>query len=163
MPMNVSSTTTTTATAATTAATDPVAAPKKSMAAGLLGKDDFLKLLVGQMKNQDPMNAEGGSTEQIAQMTQYAMLEQITNLGTTVKEALDADRAAQGVGLIGMSVSYAQGGTKDDPLAAGSGVVEQVTFVDGKPVLTVAGTTGVDMARVAQVSAPSVATPPATA
>ncbi|HPT88047.1 MAG TPA: flagellar hook capping FlgD N-terminal domain-containing protein [Bacillota bacterium] len=44
-----------------------------------LGKDDFLRLLVTQMQNQDPLNPTE-DTEFIAQMAQFTSLEQMQNL-----------------------------------------------------------------------------------
>jgi len=44
-----------------------------------LGKDDFLKLLITQMQNQDPLNPTE-DTEFIAQMAQFTSLEQMQNM-----------------------------------------------------------------------------------
>jgi len=56
-------------TAPTTASTDAVS----------MGKDDFLKLLVAQLQNQDPMNPSD-PTEFTAQLAQFSQLEQLTNM-----------------------------------------------------------------------------------
>ena len=64
---------------------------------GQLGKDDFLKLLVGQMQNQDPMNPS--SQDFMAQMTQFTMLEQITNLAESTEKLQQNANVTQSLGL----------------------------------------------------------------
>ncbi len=50
-----------------------------------LGKEDFLKLLVEQMKNQDPLNPMN-NTEFIAQTTQFSSLEQLLNISDSIEK-----------------------------------------------------------------------------
>ena len=72
-----------------------------------LGKDEFLKFLVAQLKNQDPMSPMQDA-DFIAQLAQFSSLEQMSNMATSV-EALRASMTmlysqsllTQGAALIG--------------------------------------------------------------
>lgn len=64
---------------------------KAGKAGDELGKEDFLNLLVTQLKNQDPLNPSD-PTEFTAQLAQYSSLEQLYNLN----ESMGAFEAVQG-------------------------------------------------------------------
>ena len=98
---------TTTATAATTGTSS------KNAANQILGKDDFLKLMVAQMKNQDPLNP-ADDKDNIAQMAQFS------------------SHALQRVERRGIDVSPATLGRLNDGVerAAGKGARASVVFVD---------------------------------
>jgi flagellar basal-body rod modification protein FlgD len=97
------------------------------------------------MKNQDPLNPTD-SSEYMGQMTQFSILEQITNLGQTSSAAAANDYDQQAIALIGRSVTY----LKDDG-TSGSGTVDQVTFSSRGPALTIGGTAGILPAFVTEV------------
>jgi flagellar basal-body rod modification protein FlgD len=100
---------------------------------GSLGKDDFLKLLVTQLKNQDPMNPMD-EKDFMGQMAQFSTLEQITNLVTANASTSFAGQVSQSVALIGRQVTWsASDGT------SGSGLVQTVTINGGDIALTVDG------------------------
>lgn len=75
-----------------------------------MGKDDFLKLLITQLQNQDPLNP-ADSTEFTAQLAQFSSLEQLSNVNQNL-ENLQLYQAslnnAQAVGFIGKEI-VAQG------------------------------------------------------
>src|ERR687890_2637619 len=89
----------------TTATTATTATSSTKKADQVLGKDDFLKLMVAQMKNQDPMNP-ADDKDNIAQMAQFSSLEQITNLATATQDLANRLSLTQNVGLLGHTVTY---------------------------------------------------------
>ncbi len=52
-------------------------------AGGAMGKNEFVKLLVTQMKNQDPLNPMDGK-DLAAQLAQFSSVEQLINANTTL-------------------------------------------------------------------------------
>jgi len=111
----------------------------------ILGKDDFLKLLIGQMQNQDPLNPSD-PTQQMGEMTQFAILEQITNLGQSQQASAENDYEQQAVGLVGRTVTY----VRADGTSA-SGVVQSVAFTSRGPELTIDGVAGIAPVTVIEV------------
>jgi len=84
---------------ATTAAADT----RTFIQPDILGKEDFLTLLVTQLENQDPLQPMQDQ-EFIAQLAQFSSLEQLRNLGTSIASLLSLQESsinAMSVGLIG--------------------------------------------------------------
>lgn len=95
-----------------------------------LGKDDFLQLLVAQMKYQDPLNPSS-DTEFISQLAQFSSLEQMQNLNLTTQNT-------QAFSLVGQEVIL----TTED--ATGTmrlvqGTVDYVTLRGSKTFLSIDG------------------------
>jgi flagellar basal-body rod modification protein FlgD len=140
--MAIDPTTTTTATTAVTGTSQT----SKTAANNILGKDDFLKLMVAQMKNQDPMNP-ADDKDNIAQMAQFSSLEQITNLANATQELATRMSLTQNVGLLGHDVTY----TGTDGTAV-TGTVDGLDLkTDGTTTLSVAGKTGIDPTKITSV------------
>lgn len=69
----------------------------------VMGQDAFMKMLIAQLKNQDPLNPMDG-TEFAVQLAQFTSLEKLTNLNETMKvlpEYLSSFANAQTVNMIG--------------------------------------------------------------
>ena len=119
-------------------------APAKEATNGL-GKDDFLKLLVGQLKNQDPMNPVGDQ-EFMSQMAAFSTLEQVTNLAASSERLNETVASNQSIALIGHQVTY----TKADGTTA-EGEVEKVDFTGESFSLTIGGEAGIVPGAVTEV------------
>lgn len=68
----------------------------------VLGKDDFLKILITQLTHQDPTRPMEDK-EFIAQMAQFSTLEQMNNVATNLEklsQLIDASRAASLLGKV---------------------------------------------------------------
>ena len=85
-----------------------------------LGKDDFLKLLITQLQNQDPTSPME-NTEFIAQMAQFSSLEQMTNMSTSFTQLANTLSASEASTTVGKRVEVQLEG------ATISGVVEAAT------------------------------------
>ncbi|MBE6347693.1 MAG: flagellar hook assembly protein FlgD [Spirochaetaceae bacterium] len=68
-----------------------------------LGKDDFLKLLLAQLANQDPTSPME-NTQFIAQMAQFSSLEQMTNMSNEFTKLATMLNSSEAVTVIGKTV-----------------------------------------------------------
>ncbi len=95
-----------------------------------LGKDDFMKLLLAQMGNQDPMKPMEDK-EFIAQLAQFNSLEQMQQVNTHVQELVASQALTEASLLLGRTVeAFGSNGVIN-------GVVSSVSVISGKPMLTV--------------------------
>ena len=72
-----------------------------------LGKDAFLKLLVAELSNQDPLNPME-DREFISQMATFSSLEQMQNMNKTLTSMSDANKF-NAVQYIGKAVAFTSG------------------------------------------------------
>lgn len=95
-----------------------------------LGKDSFLKLLVAQMENQDPMQPQS-NTEWVSQLATYSTLEQMQNMNAVMTNS-------QAFGLIGQDVIVATKNA-DGKESTISGKVDFVSVKGNKSYLSIDG------------------------
>lgn len=78
------------------------------VASDQLGKDEFLKILITQLTNQDPTQPME-DREFIAQMAQFSTLEQMTNLSSEFEQLAGLLQSGQAVSLLGKTVDIVLG------------------------------------------------------
>jgi flagellar basal-body rod modification protein FlgD len=106
-----------------TDASSQTTSTQKTQDMSVMGKDDFLKLLVAQLQNQDPLNP-ADSTQFTAQLAQFSSLEQLQNINdslssfksseSTTNNIQSADFIGKTVTATGNSIGVANG--KADPI-----------------------------------------------
>jgi flagellar basal-body rod modification protein FlgD len=121
-----------------TTATTPLAAtgtaPTTSVvnADQSLGQNDFLQLLVAQLKYQDPMQP-ADSSQFMGEMAQFSTVQGVTSMGTTLASLSHSTDVSQGIAMIGKTISYqAADGT------TASGAVTSVSSADNAVTLHLA-------------------------
>ena len=117
-------------------------------------RDQFLQLLVAQVRNQDPLEPVG-QEEFIAQLAQFSTLEGIEKLNSNFESMLETNQAiqrlnelTQGESLIGRTVQY----TGSTGFGTSEGTVEAVEF-NNHAVSVVVGGESVSVDRINRVSA----------
>lgn len=103
---------------------------QKTSGGSSLGKDDFLQLLVAQMKYQDPLEPTS-NTEYISQYATFSELEQMQNMSST----MELSRASDLVGkTVVVETTDATGKTSSD-----MGVVDYISYENNKALVWVNG------------------------
>ncbi len=120
-----------TSTAATTTTTTTTSTAKTDAAKATLDYDNFLQLLITQMKNQDPTDPMD-ATEQVSQLATFSNVEQSIKMNTNLESLISASSLSNASSYIGKTITSADGNT--------SGVVASVEVTsDGLTATTVAG------------------------
>jgi flagellar basal-body rod modification protein FlgD len=115
-------------------------------AAGSLGKDAFMRLLLTQMQSQDPLSPMDGQAF-FTQLAQLSLLEQMYQLNDTLNNSQRQQALVQAGTLIGREVEYL--GSDGEAV---TGMVNGVRMSNGEVVLDVDGT-DVPMSSVSSVRA----------
>lgn len=98
-----------------------------------MDRDAFLKLLVTQLRQQDPMNPMQDK-EFIAQLASFSSLEQMQQMNKGFDNLSKSYASSQAFGLTGKWVDYMD---PFDPTRTFTGMVESVSYEDGNPLLKI--------------------------
>ncbi len=109
-----------------------------------MDKDMFLKLLVAQLRYQDPTKP-ADATQFLAQTAQFTQVEKLDDVSSSLQSMVISQQILQASGLVGRTITYAGADGKDV-----TGVVTSATFTASAPTLHV-GDKDVLLADVKQV------------
>ncbi len=111
-----------------------LAANQTSSRSQTMDSEVFMKLLVTQLRNQDP-SSPMDTNQMISQQTQLAMMEQITNQTTTGNENFSLQMRIAAANLVGKHVSYTDATTGKSI----EGTATAVSYAGSVPTVTVGG------------------------
>jgi flagellar basal-body rod modification protein FlgD len=100
-----------------------------------IGIQDFLKILTAQLNNQDPLKPVDNQ-EFVAQIAQFATLEQSRELNAKIDQLLTAQSSTQSIGMLGKTIDIQVNGVSS------SGKVTALAVDSGQPLLTITTTAG---------------------
>lgn len=102
-----------------------------------LGKDDFLKLMLIQMRNQDPLNPMDNQA-MLSQMAQFTSLEQMSNLNDSFSSTASVQGSMHATQLLGKEIQIVDPNSPPDQPGTITSQVKSVRFSDQGPVMTLA-------------------------
>lgn len=121
-----------------------------------MGKDTFLKLLVAQLKFQNPMSPSDG-TEFLAQTAQFSTVEKLGDLSQLMTQLVSTDQVLGATSMLGRTVTWTGPDGTDQ-----SGVVTGTRLGSAGAVLRI-GDQDVPMSAVKAVATTSTTAPSTTA
>ena len=139
---NVANTTSTTGTPGTTLAPTGTSGTSFSNPSSNLGENDFLMLMMDQLKNQDPLSPSD-PTQYLSQLAGFSSLEQETKIASSTAAAATQQSSASALALLGHTVSY-----KDSSGVTQTGAVTKVDFSSQGPSLTIGTTAGISLSSI---------------
>ncbi|HOX05744.1 MAG TPA: flagellar hook capping FlgD N-terminal domain-containing protein [Planctomycetota bacterium] len=128
--------------------TSAASATANALSGTKVSTDQFLKLLVMQLKNQDPLNPLSNE-DFLTQLAQFQSLEETMQTAENTKNLLLGQQLAAASALIGKDV-VVTGSDGADYV----GNVEKVAVQDGK-VLLIVGNTGVSLDEIKEIRLPA--------
>ncbi|MGD6842029.1 flagellar hook assembly protein FlgD [Bacillus infantis] len=136
--------------------------PERKTGNDILGKDDFLKILMVQLQNQDPTNPLQDK-DFIAQMATFSSLEQMTNMSKSMDKFVQMQEQNTIVSysqFVGKEVTWhkldeTQDPTSEDAVQTGTGVIDSVKFVNNSVVFVMEDGSTLEPANISEVNSSS--------
>ncbi|USK71647.1 flagellar hook assembly protein FlgD [Peribacillus asahii] len=124
-----------------------------------LGKDDFLKLLITQLQNQDPSSPMDNS-QFIAQMAQFSTLEQMVNIGSKIddlvamkqQESLLNYSSFVGKEVTWHAVEESEGSEAEPTIKEGTGVIQSIQFKNDTVTFILEDGTKLEPGNISQIN-----------
>ena len=113
-----------------------------------MGKEDFLKLLVAQMENQDPLNPSSNE-DMVMQLAQFSSIEQTERMNNNLEHFIQDNTMGMASSMIGQEIEAAN----PDSGQITKGVVTQVN-INGQGTSLVVGNNQVDLEHVEIIGVP---------
>jgi flagellar basal-body rod modification protein FlgD len=135
--------------------------PKKT-GSDVLGKDDFLKILMTQLQNQDPMNPMQDK-DFVAQMATFSSLEQMTNMGKSMEQFVEVQKQNSMISynqFVGKDVTWhklseSTDGSTVPQIETGTGQVASIQFKENQVYLLLENGIKLEPTNISQVNAVS--------
>lgn len=116
---------------------------------GELGKDDFLKLLIAQLRYQNPLDPTD-PTQFMAQTAQFTMVEKLTQMADQSDKAAVTQKLLTASSMVGKQITYLRtDGT------TGKGIVTSAVLADDGGTSLKVGTDDVPIEFVKEIDQPS--------
>ncbi|CCM74442.1 flagellar hook assembly protein FlgD [Rhizobium mesoamericanum] len=129
-----------------TSSTSSSSSPSSAQKSATLNYDNFLQLLIAQMKNQDPTDPVDAS-EQMSQLASFSQVEQTIQTNSKLDTLLASSSLTQAGSYIGKYMTSADGSVKGTVASVkvySDGII--ATTTDGQSILVQAGITLSDKA-----------------
>lgn len=111
-----------------------------------LGQNDFLMLMMQQLKNQDPLNPSD-PTQYMSELANFSSLEQQTQIANSTASAATQQASASALSLLGHTVSF-----RDSSGVTQSGTVSKVDFTSSGPALTIGSNSGISLSSITEAT-----------
>lgn len=102
-----------------------------SSSSSFVSQDTFLKLLVTQLKNQDPLNPQD-SSQFVSQLASFSSLEQMTNMSKSMETVLETSVT----GLIGKTATVVDTSTSSGYT---TGTIQGIQYYADGPAVKING------------------------